>query len=181
MLRYTAINLLEMSSMPSNSSTYTAYLQGSLCLNSEGIWIHEGTPFSNPRLSELFSRSVVWNPELASYVIKIGHQQALFTIEDVPYFADALVWEGATSGVPKAVQLAGGCSYPFSLEQLRLAKNELFYLDLSVNAGRLDCARCSRSLHQILIQHCVSEHEIQFGGRRFRVKQNKESDDRTRK
>jgi hypothetical protein len=65
---------------------YTAYLQGSLVLDSDGFWWHEGIKFKNEKLATFFHQSIQYSCEDYEFYIVIGRQRARFTYKDTALF-----------------------------------------------------------------------------------------------
>lgn len=67
-----------------------------LVLRHDGTWSHEGVPFSNAKLREVFDRSVRFLPEEGKYVVQIGHFRGEIELEEAGFFVrefDALSGE----------------------------------------------------------------------------------------
>lgn len=140
---------------------YTAYLEGSLVLSKFGDWIHNGSPFKNERLSHLFHRSIVWDENVASYFVRIGAEQASFTIEDVPYFVTSF----DSTTIPWTLTLADGAHEPLAPETLERNSTGHVYCRIRGNH------RCKfiRSAHQHLMSYAVSDTEVEIGGIRWPI------------
>jgi hypothetical protein len=134
---------------------YTALLEGSLTLTKHGSWVHEGVPFSNPKVSDLFHRSVVWDTERKCPVVRLGAQQATFTCEDTPYFVAAL----RTDTMPWRIVLAGGSEEPLVPESISIGNEEQFYC----RAKGTFRARFMRAAHQSLLEYVVDENTLRIG------------------
>jgi len=57
-----------------------------LVLRHDGSWVHEGVPFSNPKLRTIFDRSVHFLPEEGKYVVKIGHFRGEIELQEAGFF-----------------------------------------------------------------------------------------------
>jgi len=148
-----------VNSKPATAVQYTAYLEGSLVLTAQGVWVHNGTPFANQRLSELFSRSVVWDSQHNAYTVRIGAQQACFTCEDTPYFV--MEFDPGTL----QLRLSNDSHYSLALDSLRVGSSGQFYCRVAVNPGRQDVARFSRPAHQSLLAHAVDDQHLELAGK----------------
>ena len=142
---------------------YTAYLKGSLKLSQTGEWWHNGVPFSNPKLIDLFSRSIVWDEELKEYFIQIGQQRASFDCEDTAYFVAALDLEAK----PCKILLSDGSSEELLTDTLSLGSEKQIYC---VVKGQ-HLARFSRGAHQVLLQLVSSDAAITIDGKKIKVKE----------
>lgn len=136
---------------------YTALLEGSLVLSKHGGWVHNGVPFSNLKLAELFHRSVTWDKGRSCFVIRLGAQQATFTCEDAPYFVVRV--DAAAS--PWTLYLAGGAQVPFLPETLAIGAENQFYCSVYGEHQ----ARFARSAHQTLLEHAVDEQTLRIDGK----------------
>lgn len=153
-----------MSKAPRQAATalqYTAYLDDSLILSQYGQWWHNGRPFENRKLADLFSRCVVWDAAQKRYFVQIGAQRATFTVEDTPYFVTAI----DTDRSPWQIHLSDGSSEDFIPKHISIGKNDQFYF--CVKQGHR--ARALRSVHQQLLQHAISDCELEISGKRVRL------------
>jgi len=57
-----------------------------LVLRHDGTWRHEGVPFLNAKLREVFDRSVRFLPEEGKYVIQIGKFRGEIELEEAGFF-----------------------------------------------------------------------------------------------
>ncbi|MCB0330106.1 MAG: DUF1285 domain-containing protein [Bdellovibrionales bacterium] len=145
---------------------YTSYLKKELFLNREGQWFHNGTAFTHKRLSELFHRSLVWDPELKEYVLRIGRGRATFSHEGFIRFVISLqeVEDQDAESCVRA-HFIGGEVEALHPERLRLTEDESFVL---LSEGRPP-ARLTRNAHQLLLEYGESERSIVMGGRTYTI------------
>lgn len=143
---------------PTQAPIYTAYLEGSLVLTAEGQWFHEGSPFTNERVIDLFFRSIVWDEAQARYLIRVGdQQQATFRCEDTAYF----VIQIHDSPDGPLISLNDGSTEPLRTDTLFLGEVGQIYCTVKGNHR----ARLSRNVHQELLEHAIDEHTISVCGR----------------
>ena len=135
---------------------YTAYLDGSLRLTRQGVWLHEGRKISNRNLSDLFHRSVVWDDTLLRYVVRIGKEQATFTCDDAPYYVVAL----DTSHSPWELVLAGGERAPLDRGSLR--QTATHELTSRIKGGHR--ALFLSGAYQIMVEHTIDDRSICVDG-----------------
>jgi len=57
-----------------------------LILHHDGRWSHEGQPILNRKLRERFDRSVVYLPEEAKYIVRIGRFRGQIELEEAGFF-----------------------------------------------------------------------------------------------
>ena len=156
-----------MSRPDPNQPLYTALLQGSLRLSRQGDWWHNGKPFTNQKVAELFHRSLAWDPSRSAFVIRLGQQQATFDCEDTAYFVLSLV----TSCLPWQIALNDGRLLALDPHSLRYGSEGQFYCavraavpDQGVEASApLVLARFSRPAHQSLVEHAEDERSLRVG------------------
>lgn len=142
---------------------YTAYLKGSLALTSGGEWTHNGKPFENRTIIELFSRSIVWDETDREYYIQIGAQRAQFDCEDCAYFVLGI--DEAAS--PWRVELSDGSSEPLRPETLWLGnQNQIYCLVHGMHR-----ARFGRAAHQRLVAYAQDEETLLIDARPQRLPQ----------
>ena len=142
---------------------YTAYLDGDLVLTNRGEWTHRGVLFSNPKLSALFHRSIVWDESQRRYLIRIGNQQATFTCEDCAYFVVSLIDQGSVW----QLVLNDGSEEPLLPGTLSRGAESQFYA-LVKNGHR---ARFQSPAHQTLIMHAVDDNTLEVAGEMVRLTQ----------
>lgn len=145
-----------------NDVLFESYLKGILRLDARGTWHHNGTPFSNPQVRDLFFRSMVWRPDIQEFVIRIGKGEARFDCEDTAFF----VTELDTTNLPWQIRLTDGTTEELTPETLATGNENQFYCTLK--SGHR--ARFMRNCHQHLMQFCVSEDSIQIGADLISVK-----------
>ncbi len=143
---------------PPAEVSYTAFLEGSLTLSRYGEWWQNGRPFQNKKLSDLFSRSVQWDPADSRYYVRIGAQRASFTVEDTAYFVTAF----DTTTLPWQILLSDGTQELFDPRCLSMGDENQFYF--LVKGGHR--ARALRPVHQQLLGFAVSDSELEIAGTR---------------
>lgn len=136
---------------------YIAELTGSLRLSSEGEWFHNGVQFQNQKLSDLFSRSVVWDERAQEYFLEIGKQRATFSRDDTPYFVTAID-DGAD---PWMLNLSDGTREPLEPESLTVGHGDAVYC--TVHGSHR--AKLLRPAHQTLARHVVGDREVSIHGK----------------
>lgn len=142
---------------------YIAQMEGSLLLTNDGVWIHNGVRFQNEKLSDLFSRSIVWDDTANRYYLEIGKQRATFSHERYVFFVKNI----NDSTNPWILEVSNG-------EQIALQPDSL-----SVDSeGQISCSiggkhRASflRTAHQTVAPHIVGNDTISIGGQRFKIKE----------
>ena len=135
------------------------YLEGELTLQANGKWFHQGQEITNQKISDLFHRSIIKDPE-SGYRIKIRYFSASFKIEQVPFFI-ATIYE--TENELKAV-LLGGKEAKLDLTTLSLKDSELF-CDFDSNTAKFLTAA-----YQLLVQYLISSDTIEFKGKQYPIK-----------
>lgn len=83
-----------------------------LILHHDGRWSHEGQPILNRKLRERFDRSVVYLPEEAKYVVRIGHFRGQIELEEAGFFVRSV---DLASG---EIALSDGSREPLRVETL---------------------------------------------------------------
>ncbi|MBN8550445.1 MAG: DUF1285 domain-containing protein [Deltaproteobacteria bacterium] len=141
---------------------YTAYLKGSLKLSKTGEWWHNGQPFENKRVSDLFTRSVVWDPALKEYFVQIGAQRASFDCEDTAFFVTSI--DENTS--PWTISISDGSSEQLQAQTIEAgAEDQLYCLVHGTHRARL-----TRAAHQSLLQHVSTDNSLNIEGRLYIIK-----------
>ncbi|HYB92302.1 MAG TPA: DUF1285 domain-containing protein [Candidatus Binataceae bacterium] len=62
---------------------------GNISFRRDGNWYRDGERIENPRIAELFSRSIHRNPD-GSYYLQVGDERAPIAVEDTPYVVTTL-------------------------------------------------------------------------------------------
>lgn len=62
-------------------------------LDAAGKWTHEGLDFENPRIIDLFNRSVS-RTEGGTWVLEVGRFTYPIEVEDTGFFVERLEWDG---------------------------------------------------------------------------------------
>ncbi len=143
---------------PDSEIVYIAQLKGSLELTSEGQWIHNGIQFQNEKLSELFSRSIVWNEITNEYLVEIGNQRATFTCHDTAFFVRAI--NDTTN--PWMLTISDGTQEPLQPETLTLGPNNNVYCTVH----KIHRAKLLKSSHQTLAAHVTDDSSVVINGKR---------------
>ena len=144
-----------------DEAIYTAYLAGSLKLSRSGEWVHNGKHFTNPRLIELFHRSIFWDSAVGSYFIRIGKQQATFDLEDTAYFVEHL----DDSKNPWILSFLDGSTEELDPKTLRMVDSGEFYCQ-KLNGQQ---AKFRRGAHQRLLEHATGEDSLEICGETFKI------------
>ncbi len=140
---------------------YTAYLEGDLLLNARGDWIHRGVPFANPKLSELFHRSIVWDESSRRYLVRIGRQQATFRVEDCAYFVVRLLDEKT----PWEITLKDGSCETLREESLEFGSSSTLYTRVKGNHLALFLS----AAYQRFVEHIEDDHTVVVNGKKLRI------------
>lgn len=142
-------------------ATYTALLKGSLKLDKNGNWWHEGRQFENQKLSQLFHRSIIWDENCKEYFVQIGKQRATFDIEDCAFFVVAI----DDSKIPWKLTLLNNSCQPLIPSTLELGANNQIYTR-TLNGQR---AKFLRSAHQVLLRHTLDGEHLKIAGETIRL------------
>lgn len=80
--------------MDSSEPYISVKLSSPLHLTALNTWLSGSEPFTNPQVSALFSRSVVFDRKVEKWVVRIGAQQAPFSFDDTPVFVMDVDFDG---------------------------------------------------------------------------------------
>ena len=141
---------------------YTAYLKGSLKLSKTGEWWHNGQPFQNQKVSDLFTRSLVWDESAAEYFIQIGTQRASFDCEDTAFFITSI--DDTVS--PWTIAISDGTTETLRGDNIEIGDEQQLYCIVHGSHR----ARLTRSAHQALLCHVESDSSIVIDGTVYRIK-----------
>lgn len=146
----------------SDRAMYTAYLEGSLKLSKTGEWRHNGQPFQNEKVAELFSRSIVWDDVSGRYYIQIGAQRATFECEDTAYFVLAI----DDNKAPWMLALSDGSTEPLEPHSLTRGNKGQVYCRVHGNHR----ARFSRGAHQVLLRAALDDERLLIAGQSYKLR-----------
>src|SRR5262249_54219889 len=121
-----------------------------ITLDAEGRWWHEGDPIDNPRIVELFTRSIERTPG-GTFVLHVGPFVYPIEVKDTPYLVRRVALlpaEGAAR-----IALSDGSEEPSDLASLRYVPGRGF--SCRVKGGTFE-ARFSRPAYYALAD-CVQE------------------------
>ena len=86
-----------------------------LVLHHDGRWTHEGVPITNTKLRAAFDRSVRYLPDVARYVVQLGHFRGQIELEEAGFFVRSF---DAPSGL---LSLSDGTQPRLSVASLRVS------------------------------------------------------------
>jgi hypothetical protein len=135
---------------------YTAYLQGSLVLDADGHWWHEGVKFKNEKLALFFHHAIQYCPDDGNFYVVIGRQRALFTYEDTALFVTAFC--------EKSMEFSLNNNINLSLDKIEFECDHLsnsMYINFCFNDHMLN-AKLSRPCFQSIAKYVVSATEFAF-------------------
>lgn len=124
-----------------------------ITLDGEGRWWHEGDPIDNPRIVELFNRSIERTAG-GTYVLHIAPFTYPIEVKDTPYFVRNIELAGDTV----RLQLSDGSEETLEGKSLRSLTGRGFYC--AVKGGRFS-ARFSRPAYYALAEH-IEEADGRF-------------------
>lgn len=116
-----------------------------ITLDAEGRWWHEGDPIDNPRIVELFNRSIERTAG-GTYVLHIAPYTYPIEVEDTPYFVRRIELAGDTV----RLYLSDGSDEKLDVSSLRSRAGRGFYC--AVKGGAF-AARFSRPAYYALAEH----------------------------
>jgi hypothetical protein len=140
-----------------NDAPYLADLSKNLKLSATGEWWHDGRPFENRKLIELFNRSIVWDQNKDRYLLQIGGNQASFEYEDTVYFVTSLHDQNS----PWKLALSDQTEELLAPSSLSLGSQNQIYCTVKGSHR----ARFSRGAHQQLLAHAVDDTSLLLDGK----------------
>lgn len=143
-----------------------------LFLDKEGRWFHEGFEITHERTVQLFSRSLVKEPD-GGYSIRIGSECARVQVEDTPYVVKSLTVQTGDGGKPREYLLHLSDGRMEFLDPGTLATRTDNVLYCRVRGGS-ERARFLRPAYYLLCSHIeVDEKGVDYWlpwrGRLFRL------------
>lgn len=136
----------------------------SIVLDAEGQWRHEGEPFVNERLRDLFHRSI-GRTEGGTWVLRIAPYTYPITVEDTPYHVRSLRLDGQGAAERALLRLSDGEEEALDPATLRLRQGRLY---CRVKGGAFE-ARFNRPAAYALLDRveepAAGEAALRLGGR----------------
>ena len=137
---------------------YTAYLQGSLVLDGDGCWWHEGVKFKNEKLALFFHQSIKFSPEENEFFVVIGRQRARFTYKDTALFVFTY------DDINNLFILNNNSSVKVDDVNFSTAKNtHALYITFPYSNYTIT-AKISKSCYQSLVEYITSDNTFCFHG-----------------
>jgi hypothetical protein len=132
-------------------------------LNDRGRWTHEGLDFENPRIIDLFNRSVSRTPG-GTWVLEIGRFTYPIEVDDTGFFVERIEF-----GEPPILELSDGTSEPLDPTSLEYAGDGRLYTTVKDGAFR---ARLKKPAYYALAERMTDTDEgwdLELNGERFAV------------
>lgn len=114
-------------------------------LSAGGYWTHEGLVFDNPRIIDLFSRSV-GRTEGGTWVLEIGPFTYPITVEDTGFFVTRVDW----SSTPPLIEVSNGSTEHLAIDTLSYESGGRLYCRIDDGKFR---ARFKRSAYHSIMEH----------------------------
>jgi len=140
------------------------YQGGTLFLDKEGRWFHEGEEITHKLTAELFSRSVCKDPA-GGYHLVVGQEWSPIEVEDTPF----MVRQVDLTGNKAIARLNDGSEEDLDLSTLKVGAENVLYCE--VKAGQFP-ARFLRPAYYQLMERLVEDDEgfaVEVGGRRWPI------------
>ncbi len=119
-------------------------------LDERGKWTHEGLHFENPRLIDLFSRSV-GRTEGGTWVLEIHRFTYPITVEDTGFFVDSVDW----TDDPPTLRISDGTTEPLDITSIDYQRGGRLYCRIKDGEFR---ARFKRSAYHSIMEHLHEDH-----------------------
>lgn len=134
-------------------------------LDSRGRWTHEGLDFENPRIIDLFNRSVD-RTEGGTWVLVVGQFTYPIEVEDTGFFVERIDW---TSAAGPLLVLSDHTQEPLDAGTLEYLPEGRLYC--SVKGGEFR-ARFKRAAYYDLAERIDDEDgwSVDIGGIRFPIR-----------
>ena len=120
-------------------------------LDERGQWTHEGLQFENPRIVDLFSRSVD-RTEGGTWVLEVGRFTYPITVEDTGFFVERIDW----SARPPRLTLSDETTEPLDVETLEYRPGGRLYCTVKDGQFR---ARFKHSAYHSLTDHLEQQDD----------------------
>ena len=120
-----------------------------ITLDEEGRWWHEGDPIDNPRIVELFNRSIERTTG-GTYVLHIAPFTYPIEVKDTPFFVRRCELQGDAA----RLHLSDGSDEPLEVSSLRYVPDRGFYCAVKNGSHK---ARFTRPAYYALAEHIETE------------------------
>ncbi|MCS6915623.1 MAG: DUF1285 domain-containing protein [Myxococcales bacterium] len=127
-----------------------------IVLDAEGQWLHQGQPFTNERVRQLFHRSIDRTPG-GTWVLHIPPFTYPIQVEDTPYHVRSLHMVGQGPQERVVLHLSDASEEDLVPATLRLVAGRLY---CAVKGGRFQ-ARFNRPAYYALLER-LEEHDGQY-------------------
>lgn len=131
----------------------------SIVLNAHGLWLHDGTVFTNTKLIALFSRSIRRIPGSDQFEIQVGPYSSNVTVEDTAWFITSV----ETNTSPWSVSVSDGTSEILDPSSLRFGQHNQLYCKIKRTADAFEQARFSRSAFQAIFPFFNANGQLEIG------------------
>lgn len=131
-------------------------------LDERGEWTHEGLMFENPKIVDLFSRSV-GRTDGGTWVLEVGRFTYPITVEDTGFFVELVDW----SPDPPTMQLSDGTTERLQCDTLDYRPGGRLYCTVKDGQFR---ARFKRPAYHSIIEHVRDDNGtavIEVGDRQY--------------
>ncbi len=118
-------------------------------LDARGTWTHEGLSFENPRILDLFSRSVD-RTEGGTWVLEVGRFTYPITVEDTGFFVERVDW----STSPPTLHISDETTEELDVDTLEYRPGGRLYCEIKDGDFR---ARFKRSAYHSITDYLAED------------------------
>lgn len=146
--------------------------ESSIRLDENGRFWHEGEPVAHPGMAKAFASWIARHPDDGRFILSNGYDWSYFTVDDVPYFVQALRVDGDRA----SVVLSDGSEEPLSAESLEIGPRDALYVRVKGGAFQARFTPAAQSaIGPLLVESPPGEGalglpRIRVNGREYPVK-----------
>jgi hypothetical protein len=116
--------------------------ESTIVLDRVGRFWHDDALVEKPSLRRAFSRWIGRHPDNGRFILSNDYDWTYFTVEDVPFFVEAIRTEEGPNGTTLLLWLSDGSREPLTPSGMRIGQQDAVYV--SVKAGQYE-ARFTQS------------------------------------
>jgi hypothetical protein len=146
--------------------------ESSIRLDENGRFWHEGELVTHPGMAKAFASWIARHPDDGRFILSNGYDWSYFTVEDAPFFVQALRTEGGAADV----LLSDGTEEPLAADSLEIGARDALYVSVKGGAFQARFTPSAQSaIGPLLVESSAGEEgteapRIRVNGREHVIK-----------
>lgn len=142
--------------------------ESTIVLGADGRFFHDGHEVTHPGMARAFATWIGKHPDDGRFILNNGYDWTYFTVEDTPFFVDALHAKGR--GEPPEIVLSDGSAESLDPSRLREGPDGALYVDVKSGAFQARFTRSAQlALGELLVEGAGGALFFDFDGRRVAI------------